>query len=648
MMTQEWFTVADLAAERLPDLPVTESGVARIAKAMGWNSPDAEGRAWRKRAGRGGGAEYHFSSLPAKALAIIVRKYAVADAVAAPVADTGVRAFVTASDRKKAEATRRLNALRDVELLAPQLGMTAAIKQVAATYQCGVATIYNWRGATAGTARHDVAAALVPQHQGRSTRAPCSDEAWQFLLALYLRQNRPNFRACFSEVRHKAQAEGWTIPSASCLERRIQTDVPVPVRVLMRDGVDAMKRLYPYQERDRSMFHALEAVNADGHKWDMNIKWPDGSIGRPMMVAFQDLYSNLILSWRVDKSENKEMVRLAFADLVKTYGIPKHCWLDNGRSFASKWLTGGIQNRFRFKIREEEPHGILPLLGVEVHWTLPYSGQSKPIERAFGEFAGNYAKHPRFAGAGVGNSPVNKPDNYGEKAIDLDVFLEVAATCIAEHNAREGRRTKVCGGKLSFQQAFNASYATSTIAKATEDHMQLLLLAAEGVKISPRDGSFKLQDNRYWSEKLLAHRGQPIVARFDPQALLEEVQVYSIDGKFICAAELQGAARFDDATAAQDHARARNAFKRAVKEQAAALLRMTQAEAAALTRTIDVADPPETKVVRLFRGATALQEAVEVSAEHRAETEDLFVRRIAARSAQRGQHLQLVEEAGDD
>ncbi len=395
------------------------------------------------------------------------------------------------------------------------------------------------------------------------------------------------------------------------------------------------------------MFHALEAVNADGHKWDLNVRWPDGTIGRPMMIVFQDLYSNLILSWRVCKSENKEMVRLAFGDLVKTYGIPKHCWLDNGRAFASKWLTGGIQNRFRFKIREEEPHGILPLLGVEVHWTLPYSGQSKPIERAFGEFAGNYAKHPKFAGAGVGNSPVNKPDNYGETAIDLDVFLEVAATCIAEHNAREGRNTKVCGGKLSFQQAFNASYATATITKATEEHMQLLLLAAEGVKLSPKDGSFKLQDNRYWCEKLLEHRGQPIVARFDPDALLEEVQVYTIDGKFIATAELQGMARFDDATAAQDHARALNAFRRATKDQAAALVRMTGAEAAAQTRTIEVPDRPETKVVRMFRGANALAPSY---AERQAQQEDIMDQFLRVNEGQRAarSHLHLVEEAGDD
>ena len=59
--------------------------------------------------------------------------------------------------------------------------------------------------------------------------------------------------------------------------------------------------------------------------------------------------------------------------------------------------------------------GILPLLGVRVHRTLPYSGQSKPIERAFRDFCDAIAKHPLLAGAYTGNSPSSQPANYGSR-----------------------------------------------------------------------------------------------------------------------------------------------------------------------------------------------------------------------------------------
>uniref|UniRef100_UPI0039800C3B transposase domain-containing protein n=1 Tax=Salmonella sp. s54836 TaxID=3159673 RepID=UPI0039800C3B len=92
-----------------------------------------------------------------------------------------------------------------------------------------------------------------------------------------------------------------------------------------------------------------------------------------------------------------------FRDVVERYGIPHHAWLDNGRGFASKLLTGGVANRYRFKVREEDPTGILVALGVQIHWATPYHGQAKPIERAFRDLCDRVAKHPAFAGAYTGH-----------------------------------------------------------------------------------------------------------------------------------------------------------------------------------------------------------------------------------------------------
>ena len=57
--------------------------------------------------------------------------------------------------------------------------------------------------------------------------------------------------------------------------------------------------------------------------------------------------------------------------------------VDNGRGFASKWMTGGSEWRFRGKVTAEEQTGVFRTLGTEVHFALPRHGQSKPIERLF-------------------------------------------------------------------------------------------------------------------------------------------------------------------------------------------------------------------------------------------------------------------------
>ena len=151
----------------------------------------------------------------------------------------------------------------------------------------------------------------------------------------------------------------------------------MPVRVLCRDGAEALKRLYPAQQRRRDVFHALEAVNGDGHKFDVFVRWPDGEVVRPMMIGLQDVYSGKLLSYRVDKTENREAIRLALGDLVEAYGIPDHIYFDNTRAFANKMLTAGASHRYRFKTRDEDPVGIITLLGAEIHFVSPYSGQSK-------------------------------------------------------------------------------------------------------------------------------------------------------------------------------------------------------------------------------------------------------------------------------
>lgn len=59
------------------------------------------------------------------------------------------------------------------------------------------------------------------------------------------------------------------------------------------------------------------------------------------MAIWQNLYLNMILSYRIDRWENTDLIQLVFSDIVEKWGIPDMAYLDNGRAFASKRLTGG-------------------------------------------------------------------------------------------------------------------------------------------------------------------------------------------------------------------------------------------------------------------------------------------------------------------
>ena len=316
--------------------------------------------------------------------------------------------------------------------------------------------------------RSDRLQRVLPARRGRPDPAGCDPRAWDLLVSDWLRPEQPCVAACLRRMRDAAAREGWgPIPSDSTLRRRLEAELPRAVKVAAREGLRAAARLIPAQRRSRAHLAALEGVGADGHKLDLFVVPPGGGTPvRPVLLALQDLASGKILAHRLGTTESWHLVRLAFLDLIETWGVPGAVWLDNGRGFAAKWLTGGNPYRFRFKLRPDEPSGLLTRLGVAVHFSTPYHGQAKPIERAFRDLAEEIARHPAAAGACTGNRPDAKPENYGARALAWDDCRALVAEGVARHNARPGRKGGVCAGR-SFDATFADLYAQAVVARPT-------------------------------------------------------------------------------------------------------------------------------------------------------------------------------------
>jgi hypothetical protein len=588
---KEWFTAAELADLALAGLGGVKRRINERAASEGWALRTGK---WdeplaRPRTARGGGLEYHISVLPAAArVALAAMGIAVVADIVDPPASAALtgaaltgaaqlwRWFDGASDKVKTEAARRMTAIGEIETYeAAGLTRSAAVATVAAMSAIGASTLWSWLGLIEGVAASDRLAYLAPRRAGGGASAEVEASCWQVLLSDYLRPEKPTFTECYRRmVRDYAAPRGIAVPIERTLRRKLER-VDGRLIIARREGAEALRRSIPAQERSVMELHALEAVNIDGHKFDVFVRWEDGRIGRPMMVALQDIYSRKIVAHRIDESENALVTRLTFADLFRDYGIPKHCLLDNGRAFASKLITGGAKSRFRFKIKAEEPTGILTALGIHIHWATPYRGQSKPIERAFRDLCDTIAKHPALAGAYTGNRPDAKPENYGSKAIPIADFRAVCAAGIAAHNARPGRRTETAQGR-SFDDVFAASYAVAPIGKATPEQLRLALLTAEERTCDRDTGVVTLEGNRYHAAELRDHTGKRVTLRFDPDDLHGAVHVYDRAGMFICTAPAIGRDGFFDKA---------SAGKRKAQE---ADLRRTVREVERLTDLIDV------------------------------------------------------------
>lgn len=592
---QEWFSAAELADMALPGLPATKRGIQDVAGRERWaEAVDDQGSALaRPRRARGGGVEYHLSVLPHAA-----RMRVMAPAPADGSASRGQRpapADVQVDNREsawarydrlptsmKAEAKRRLEIVQRVEALCRAgLGKAKAMETIQgqdarearargeAKAPYGMSALYSWFGMIGGCATPDRLAYLAPRHLGRTATSDCSEAAWLLFKSEYLTNSRQSAAAAWAKVALIGQAEGWTVPSAKTLLARIAREIEPMTLVFLREGQPGLERKFPTPRRDIAEVAVMEAVNVDGHEIDVMVEWADGTVGRPMMIGIQDLASRKMLVTLIGRSESSDLVRRAFAELFKTYGIPKEVTFDNGRAFASKWLTGGNPTRYRFVIRPEDPIGLLTQLGCNVHFTKVYSGRSKPIERAFRDFCDGFARSGVFAGAYTGNNVLNKPADYGSRAIPYADFAKELAFYVHLHNARPGRRTQNARG-ISFDQAFAEGLERTLVPRATEEQLRLALLAAEGVTVRQKTAQLHMGGNTYFHEALWGLEGQKVIVRFEPENLHAPIHVYRLDGVYVCEAACVEAVGFYNAEAAKEIGRQQRRILKDAKRLAGA------------------------------------------------------------------------------
>ncbi|MCU0946784.1 MAG: Mu transposase C-terminal domain-containing protein [Porphyrobacter sp.] len=603
-----WFTASELEDLGLPGLPGDKRSINRRAQTERWTSrlgPDGQ-LLVRKRQGRGGGVEFHASLLPGEARIELARRGLIRtrpEPAAGGLASAWAW-FDKQPKKVKAEAQRRLDIITAIALLC-EAGSTrtSAIAQACDDHGISRATIWNWLRAVEGIERSDWLVALAPRRQGGGAVAEIHPELWKAFKSDYLRPEAPTLTSVYRRVGRIAKSMGISMPHERTFRRRLDREIPAEVLILKREGVEALRRATPANRRSVRELQAMEWINIDGHVFDVFVRLPAGRIVRPTMIAMQDVYSRKIVAFRIGTEESAVNTRLCFADLFREWGIPGHVVMDNGRGFNSKWLTGGTDFRFRFKARAEDPIGLLPGLGVKTHATLPFRGQSKPIERAFRDMCADIAKHPEFHGAYTGNNPMAKPENYGNAAVDWDRFCEVVANEIAEHNARPGRRTEVAQGR-SFDQAFAESYAVAPITKVVDPVvLRMALLAAEAKKVNKTDGTIEIAGNRYYHPDLIAHRGELVTVRFDPDNLHSPIHVYQSKGPYIVEAMLLADTGFGDIAGAQETARRTKNMKRRAKELAEAERLLSPEELAALQVNSCRAAKPEATVIQPRRHA---------------------------------------------
>lgn len=385
---------------------------------------------------------------------------------------------------------------------------------------------------------------LCPQYHGGRGRAPFTQAAYDFILALKVKSPGTKLRVLIRAAMKEGAGKGWLLPSEDTIAKRLKEEP-----AWMFGGMAALERGFPTVERDYASLELHQCWESDGRKADVFCIWPDGTVNRPFVIAIREVRTRKVLSIRICHAPDAEAVLGAYgAALVHAQAIPAFFKLDNGREYANKAFTGHQKTRYRNKFAVDEAVGILTAMSVKVSWSKPGQGRDKPIESWWNVIAENCDKAPEFAGAYCGKDVLSKPEDFDKKkAVPVESYAVKLIQTITEWEARPHRGQGMKG--RAPLEVYGELGETTITRKPDPSEIRRCKMGVVSLSLDKKDSSlrFKMKGYdmpmKYWAEELadlsVSEREGKFNVYYDWGEPNSPVAVYRGDA-FICDAKPQG------------------------------------------------------------------------------------------------------------
>lgn len=412
---------------------------------------------------------------------------------------------------------------------------------------------------------NDSMASLAPERKKSNAEAGLSEEQRKLLIELYCTPNQPTLSDSIRLAMSIWKAKGDGLPSEpKC--RRFMTEwlkENEAIAVFRRKGLKAMKDGFlPYLERDPESIKFMDVFVSDGHvmnfQVDYTVQGKDGrevhKVGRPTMVAWQDMKTGLIMGFELMMTENTMSVassfRLSCLNAARLCGsadcaiLPKVVYMDNGKAFKNKYFNATPDFKSSIGGLFEQ----LKAYGLSVQYALPYNAPSKVIERSWRNFLEVEKQAISYTGDCIDNKPARMMRNevwhrevYKEELnahgmLTLQGAYRLLERWITEYNARQGNGKYLQGRsplELAEEQIPEIDFS-GRILKATDLNYMIMqrrtcLIQRNGVQIN---------GNWYYNarEFVLLPKGQiDAIVKYD-MFHPDKVYVFRTDGSFWCEA----------------------------------------------------------------------------------------------------------------
>ena len=378
-------------------------------------------------------------------------------------------------------------------------------------------------------------------NKGKSKIAP---ELWDQFCYLYLSENKPTVSRCYSLTLECAkeyyQDMVASFPSERSFRRHIETDIPLAVRIYMRDGDKAMKdKCLPYISRMYDKLHANDVWIADNHTFDIQSYDEDnGMIHRLYLTAFLDAKSGVLVGWNVTDSPTSQSTLIALRHGIKRFGIPKSVYFDNGREFLVHDIGGKGHRTRKSDAEKTEPPTILQRLGIDMHNAIVRNAKAKPIERTFSTVTMQFAR--MFEGY-CGGTILQRPESLkrrikeGKIPCDFEIREFIENWIDYDFNVQEYGGSEAQYKGMSRIDVWNKDIKAVGIRKAAESDLNLMLMRSTRIQKIKRNGVFvEVAGEKLWymDDATYKHLGEEVYVRYDP-ADLRSVRIYDAQDRYL-------------------------------------------------------------------------------------------------------------------
>lgn len=366
---------------------------------------------------------------------------------------------------------------------------------------------------------------------------------WQAFLQLYLDDSEPKVADCYKKMtafiaeEHPELIED--IPSTATFRRKIQK-IPFAVLEYAHKGEKAMHdHCVPHADRLTDNLKANRVWVMDNYTIDVLVKNEDGvtATKRIYLTGVLDAKSFVLVGWNISTSPDSQSTLIALKNAILRHGSPVELYLDNGREFTAKDISGRRGSR---KMSDDAiPTPILERLGISVTFAKPRNAQAKVIERAHLTFKNQFC---RGLDGWCGGNILERRESLKrhikngviETETEIRSFFKQYIECVYNVGEYGGSDPKYQG--CSKIDVWNKSIQSTSLKVYKPDTLNLLMMRTSGYQKIKREGVFvPYQSEKIWyydKNTTWQHIGEEVCVRYDP-CDLRQVRIYDKEDRYL-------------------------------------------------------------------------------------------------------------------